>query len=579
MEDLVYPIYPVTGKYSHNKRFDVSIIIPLYKSNSVIADQIQKWQSDDKYTVEIIYVDDFCPTKSKSVVVGEWNKRPDRHDQPIKLVPSVRNKGFAGACNLGAMNATGKYLIFLNADTVVTPNWIAPMIDLFEDSKVGIVGNLQIKEGGKFDGTIDSAGSEWSWQFMNFMHIGRHFIHGLPLQLPMYPDDAPADVMSVGEREMVTGCCFTIPRQLFNEVGGFDENYRIGYWEDADLNLKVRSMGYKVLFQPASRIYHKLSHSNISVHQFHENNKIYFMNNWIISGKLENMVKAPKPPDLMITTESVDRVYNQHMTYYRETYKHSSRWNGMDTLEEKKIIVYGEQGLGDNIQFVRYAKHLKKKGCHVTIHCDAALHSLFRTIDGVDAVLDKDCDQLPAHDYHVLSMSLPFMLSDPKIKFPYIKADGKKDLGELGFKIGIAWEGSPTHSNNSLRSCPLRYFKPLIDDLGASLFILQKEVHLHELICEIDLYGTNLNDFTDTAKLINSVDLVICVDTSVLHLAGAMNKKAIGLLSEPGDYRWNVKEWYPSIKLIRQKESGVWESVFEELIVEVKGLMNEHLSA
>jgi GT2 family glycosyltransferase len=577
MENLVYPIYPIEGKYTHNSRFDVSVIIPLYKSNVVIADQIQKWHFDDKYSIELVYVDDLCPSKSKSVVVAEWNKRSDKHDHSIKLVPSVKNKGFAGACNMGAMNSTGDYLIFLNADTVVTPNWITPMIDLFQDPKVGIVGNLQIKEGGKFDGTIDSAGSEWSWHFMNFMHIGRHFMHGSPLQVPMTPKEVPEDMMSVGEREMVTGCCFAIPRHLYNEVGGFDENYKIGYWEDADLNLKVRSMGYKVMFQPKSVIYHKLSHSNISVHQFHESNKVYFMNNWIISGKLEKLVKSPKPADIMITTDSVDRVYNQNMSYYRETYKNSPRWDGIESLNGKTVLVYGEQGLGDNIQFVRYINELKKKGCRVIVHCSMALHALFLGIDGVDEVLDKNHDELPPHHCHILSMSLPFLLNDPKTKFPYVKIKEKMDLGE-GFKIGIAWEGSPLHSNNEQRSCHIKYFKPLLD-LGAKLFMLQQQIHSPALVCDMDLYGVQLNDFTDTAKLINSVDLVACVDTSVLHLAGAMNKKAIGLLSMPGDYRWNVKEWYPSIKFIRQKETGVWDSVFEELISEVKGLMNENLSA
>lgn len=581
---IIYPVYPISGIQDHTKKFDVSVIVPLYKSNEVIVDQINSWCLDEKYSVEVIYVDDCCPNKTKSTISREWNKRKDKHKFDAKLVIAVKNNGFAGACNLGARHSTSKYLIFLNADTVVTPNWISPMIDLFQDPSVGIVGNLQIKEGGEFDGTIDSAGSEWSWEFMNFMHIGRHFYNGEPLKKPLFPQDAPKDIMSVGEREMVTGCCFAIQRDLFNEVCGFNQGYRIGYWEDTELNLVIRSLGYKVMFQPNSVIYHKLSHSNVGLHQFHNDNKSYFINNWINNYKLDRLVKDKRSDDLIITPDCIDRIYSSRMTFYRQTYKNSKRWDGTQSLEGKRIIVYCEQGLGDTIQFVRYVSELKKKNCYVILHCANQLHKiLLNHLDGIDEVFNKDDSNVPDHDYHALSMSLPFILNNPPTEHPYINFNDKIDLESDGFfTIGIAWEGSPDHSNNDLRSCPLKHFKSIANIPWVKLFMIQKQIHLPQLTdeCEeLDISSVEINDFTDTARLINSVDLIISVDTSVLHLAGALNKKSLGLISEPCDYRWDVKEWYPNVKILKQRTPLQWDSVFEQVVKEVKGLMNENLSA
>lgn len=575
---IIYPIYPIAGHYDQNEKFDVSVIVPLYKSNKVILDQITQWHQDAHLKVEIIYVDDKCPTKSKMVVFQEWSKKGKKEDHNVTLVLSSKNKGFSGACNIGAMHARGKFLIFLNADTVVTNGWIQPMIDLFNDSKVGIVGNLQLKEGGRFHNTIDSAGSEWSWDFMNFMHVGRHFFNGKALDRPYKINNAPQDMLVVSEREMVTGCCFAIPKNLFNEVGGFDEGYKIGYWEDSELCMSIKELGYKIMFQPNSIIYHKLSHSNIGKHDHHESNRIRFFNKWVLSNKIDQFIKSVRPKGLNLTDEVVDRVSALQMSFYRNVYSNSIRWNGKDDLKEKTVIVYCEQGLGDTLQFVRYTKHLKQICKKIILHCALPLHSLFKDhLDGVDELLDKNNEILPFHDYHILSMSLPFLLQTPKEEFPYIKIKENTEIGyEHYFKIGIAWEGSPSHTNNKQRSCPLRHFKILEKIPNLKLFMLQDKIHLNKWLknCEeMDINGVEINDFKDTAKLINSLDLIISVDTSILHLAGAMDKKAIALLSNPGDARWDVYNWYPSIIPIKQKKSGHWNSVFKELEMKVKELI------
>ena len=279
--------------FRFTEKASISVIVPLYKSHLVISDLIKSWDLQDTLDIEIIFVDDACPTKSSNVILPLWEKR--RHELKSKvgrIYVNQTNLGFGSTCNVGARQATGDYLIFLNADTIVIPGWIEPIIDLLKKDETGIVGNLQIKHGGVFHETIDSAGSEWQWIPPNFSHIGRHIYCGRNLPEPMKLSACSRDLLVPREREMVTGCCVGIRKQLFDQIGGFNQNYRVGYWEDAEMCLAVREKGYKVLFQPASKIYHKLSHSGAGDHAFQNHNKNYFMNKWVNSARIDPLVKA-----------------------------------------------------------------------------------------------------------------------------------------------------------------------------------------------------------------------------------------------------------------------------------------------
>lgn len=286
-------LYPIEGVYQREP-LDISIIIPMYKSKAVIADQIRRWPTTDKgLRVELVYVDDGCPQHSSQSVFKCWNKRRDRSDFTVRLIVNKRNTGFGMACNKGAFHAYGKYLVFLNADTVPYPNWLYPIFELFEsDPSVGIVGNLQLKEGGEWHGTIDGAGSEWYWPDTNFIHIGRHILDGKPLERPLKPDEFPS---GVAERDMVTGCCLAIRKSLFDNLGGFNQCYRIGYWEDSDLCMSVKDKGFKIVFQPESVVWHKLSHSKVGQHRFQESNKLRFINKWVATGRFDKMISSPRP--------------------------------------------------------------------------------------------------------------------------------------------------------------------------------------------------------------------------------------------------------------------------------------------
>lgn len=347
-------LYPISGLYLPTWRPEVSIIVPLYKSYDFVQDQIRHWTSEG-ISHEIIYVDDLCPQRSKSAVYRTWNSRADKHDFVVKIVLSKENRGFGGACNLGAHHASGKYLVFLNADTTTTPGWLKPLITPLYQSDIGMVGNVQIKDSGEHHGTIDGAGSVWCWEKLCFEHLGRHIQNGKPLIRPYKMLKATSDVLEDGEREMVTGCCFSIRTDLFKELGGFNHNYRRGYWEDSELNMCVRERGLKVHFTSKSIIYHKLSHSQIADHEWQAQNRRYFINKWIESGRLDKLVAQKRP---------------------------------VRPLKISNILIIRDSANGDVLMGSAVAAGLKKKYPGSTIHMMTNCPDIVRNNVFIDEVVD-----------------------------------------------------------------------------------------------------------------------------------------------------------------------------------------------
>lgn len=265
---------------STSSDIDVSIIVPCFKSNEVIQGQIASWDlDDDGLKKEIIYVDDACPLHTYKAIMDSWQKRTQQLHKPVgKLILNNKNVGFGQACNIGASHAKGKYLVFLNADTTVTKNWIKPLYDLMEkDNSIGILGNLHLRK----DGNIDSCGSEWDWKSRSFLHIGRSIYNRKYIPQPFNLQNAPSDIMKAREVDMVTGACFMISNKLFNQIEGFDPEYRVGYWEDADLCMKVKSQGLKIYWTPESTIYHKVGHTHSGGHAWIHANSGYFYRKWV----------------------------------------------------------------------------------------------------------------------------------------------------------------------------------------------------------------------------------------------------------------------------------------------------------
>ena len=269
-------------------------------------------------------------------------------------------------------------------------------------------------------------------------------------------------------------------------------------------------------------------------------------------------------------------------------------WLGSASLADKTILLYTEQGLGDAIQFCRYAVFVADLGAHVILEVQKPLRSVFTTLRGVAHLVQRG-DALPAFDFYCPLMSLPLAfettLSNIPANIPYLTANPEKSSfwkERLGRKnkrrVGLVWSGGVKLSHrewmdiNERRNIPLIKLAPL-KNADVEFYSLQKgqqaELELVELMRDnwegphvID-FTSELIDFSDTAALIDNLDLVISVDTSVVHLAGALGKPTWVLNRFDTDWRWLLDRtdspWYPSVKLYRQERSGNWDDVIQRV--------------
>jgi Flp pilus assembly protein TadD len=243
------------------------------------------------------------------------------------------------------------------------------------------------------------------------------------------------------------------------------------------------------------------------------------------------------------------------------------QWAG-DALSGRRILLHGEQGFGDAIQFVRYAPLVAQRGGRVNLRCRPELVRLFQTIDGVETVISRDLP-LPEHDLHCPLLSLPLaMRTTPATipaSIPYLRPLRARRWelpgGEL--KVGLCWAGLAHHVNDRNRSLAVDSFTPLATVPGIRFISLQKPAQPGPPMPLIDL-ANDLGDFADTADLIQQLDLVISVDTAIAHLAGALGKEVWTLLPFVPDWRWMLNRqdtpWYPTMRLLRQPIAGDWST-------------------
>lgn len=273
------------------------------------------------------------------------------------------------------------------------------------------------------------------------------------------------------------------------------------------------------------------------------------------------------------------------------------RWDG-GPLEGQRLLLYGEQGLGDTIQFVRYASVLRPRAYQIILACQRPLIPLLSRCRDVDVLVAKD-DPYPPFDCYIPLMSIPGVLQTTlesiPAPIPYLEPDPdlvclwKERLAEYeGFKVGIAWQGSPDFHADHQRSIPLACFEPLARLPGVHLISLQKgygSEQLKELPPEfpvVDL-GDDVDRqhgaFMDTAAIMTQLDLVISSCTSVVHLAGAMGVPVWVALSVSPDWRWLLgrddSPWYPTARLFRQSRMGDWKTVMERMARELAETMND----
>jgi tetratricopeptide (TPR) repeat protein/ADP-heptose:LPS heptosyltransferase/glycosyltransferase involved in cell wall biosynthesis len=285
-------------------------------------------------------------------------------------------------------------------------------------------------------------------------------------------------------------------------------------------------------------------------------------------------------------------------------------WDGTP-LNGQTILLYSEQGLGDRIQFIRYVSLVAQQGGRIIVECSPPLARLFQTLPYVEEIVIKG-EPLPEFDYHCPLMSLPYIfgttLETVTANIPYLYnhipplskgwLGGDPILLNPNFKIGIVWAGNPQHKKDALRSCDLKYFLPLLDLPGVTFYSLQKGDQVKDLapdggsplqrgefnpdggfpedrgesiISRIENLDKRLNDFADTAAVVAQLDLVITVDTSVVHLVGAMGKPVWLLLGNHQDWRWMLgredSPWYPTMRIFRQSQPGDWSELFQRVFL------------
>ena len=257
------------------------------------------------------------------------------------------------------------------------------------------------------------------------------------------------------------------------------------------------------------------------------------------------------------------------------------RWRGED-LEGRAILLHCEQGMGDSLQFIRYAAAVKARGAHVVLESFQALAPLLRHADGVDQVIIRS-DPLPALDFHLPLMSLPLVLglaqplaaAEPYLRVPAEEvAQWRQRLGAGDrLRIGLAVSGNPKNSNDEARSAPLAALAAALP-AGPDYVLLQKEIReadrgTLQARPDIQVLGEALSSFLDTAAICQAMDLVISVDTSLAHLAGGLGRRVWVLLSDAADWRWSpivgTKAWYPSAEVYRQQIAGSWSEPLAQL--------------
>jgi tetratricopeptide (TPR) repeat protein len=267
------------------------------------------------------------------------------------------------------------------------------------------------------------------------------------------------------------------------------------------------------------------------------------------------------------------------------------RWDGSD-LAGKRILLYQEQGLGDVIHFVRYAPLVALRGGRVVLGCPDALGKLLIHTPGIAEVAPAP-DRLPPFDVHCPLHSLPLIfkttLDTIPADVPYVfpPADAVEqwrrrfDRSSRALHVGICWAGSAKHENDRLRSIDPAELARLADVPNVRFYALQKDLSIEQARrlpnkpSLIDL-GPDLKDFVQTAAAIANLDLIISVDTSIAHLAGASAKPVWTLLPFHADWRWLLHRqdspWYPTMRLFRQPAAHDWPSVLNRVAAELKAM-------
>jgi tetratricopeptide (TPR) repeat protein len=271
-------------------------------------------------------------------------------------------------------------------------------------------------------------------------------------------------------------------------------------------------------------------------------------------------------------------------------------WHGED-LRGKRLLLYAEQGLGDTLQFARFAPRLAEHGAAIVLEVQPSLARLMAGIPGVARIV-RQGEPLPAIDCHLPLMSVPLVLGLDEARIPsevpYLRAEPTRvaawaaHLPDGEFRIGIAWQGNPRRKIDRGRSIPLATLAPLAAIPGVRLVSLQKHAGVEQL-AELPLgmqvatlgppFDSGPDGFLDTASVMMHLDLVLTSDNTIAHLAGALGRPVWVMLKDVPDWRWMLDRpdtpWYPTARLFRQTRRDDWDEVIARATAGVAALVNE----
>jgi hypothetical protein len=265
-------------------------------------------------------------------------------------------------------------------------------------------------------------------------------------------------------------------------------------------------------------------------------------------------------------------------------------WDGRP-LNGQRVLIHAEQGFGDSIQFVRYAPQIVERGGVVIVECQQALVELFKSAKGVSEVVAAG-EPLPPFDLHVPMLSLPLAFKTTVETIPtdvhYLAADParcevwRQKIGDRSrLRVGLVWGGNPSNPGDRTRSIRLEQLLPLLRVEGADFYSLQKDRRSEQIRDlpdpgKIIDHTESLASFAETAALLMQLDLVISVDTAVVHLAGALGRPVWALLPLAPDWRWMLQRsdspWYPTLRLFRQPRLADWDPVIAEVRDQLEAL-------
>ena len=268
------------------------------------------------------------------------------------------------------------------------------------------------------------------------------------------------------------------------------------------------------------------------------------------------------------------------------------RWGG-SPQPDKTLLIHCEQGLGDTLQFIRYAALVKDRVGRVVVLCQKPLQPLLSQVGGIDLLVTETAD-VPQVDIQIPLLSLPGVLGTRAesipAEVPYIFANSdlvrrwKDELDKIaGFKIGVSWQGNPGYGQDRVRSIPLVHFGQLAELPNVRLISLQKGYGVEQLDCVRQRFNVaelsadfdeSAGPFMDSAAVIRNLDLFVTSDTALAHLAGALGVRVWLALPVVPDWRWLLDRddspWYPTMRLFRQRRLGDWPDVFHRMRAELR---------